>query len=216
MQTNTNYLQVTDIKSIRDDRVLFANINFELWPNQLLQIDGPNGSGKTTLLRILCGLFLQEQGEVLWKGKNIRQDRMDFQSDLIYLGHGQGIKGDFTPTENLRFVRSLYGSQRDSSLQDILSEVGLAGFEHVPSRTLSAGQRRRVSLGKLLLTSARLWILDEPFTSLDKQGQQMVEDLLNKHITNGGIVIITTHQRINISSVETRVLSLGQRVSQVS
>lgn len=198
-----------DIKSIRDDRVLFTDINFELGSRQLLQIDGPNGSGKTTLLRILCGLFLQEQGDVLWKGKNIRQIREDFQSDLVYLGHGQGIKGDLTPTENLHFARSLHKTQSDSSLQVILSKVGLSGFEHVPSRALSAGQRRRISLGRLLLSKALLWILDEPFTSLDKQGQQMVEGLLDDHITNGGMVIITTHQRININSVETRVLSLG-------
>lgn len=209
MNIDNSFLQVIDIQSIRDDRVLFTDINFELGPRQLLQIDGPNGSGKTTLLRILCGLFLQEQGEVLWKGKNIRQIREDFQSDLVYLGHGEGIKGDLTPTENLHFVRSLHETQRDFSLQDILLKVGLSGFEHVLSRALSAGQRRRISLGKLLLTEARLWILDEPFTSLDKQGQQMVEGLLDDHTTNGGMVIITTHQRININSVETRVLSLG-------
>lgn len=208
-----NKLQVIDIESIRDDRVLFSKLNFELEAGQVVQIEGANGSGKTTLLRIICGLFLPESGEVRWSGTNILKNRAEFQVELMYLGHAQGVKGDFTPLENLNFFKSVSLNSNQLPINEILQRVGLSGFEDVPSRTLSAGQRRRISLGRLLLTDAKCWILDEPFTSLDRQGQELVEELLVQHTDNGGMVLITSHQRINlqgnVQGKESRIVSLN-------
>lgn len=209
-----NSLQIVDLESIRDDRILFSELNFELEAGQVVQIEGANGSGKTTLLRIVCGLLLPENGEVRWKGANILKNRSEFQAELTYLGHAQGVKGDFTPLENLNFAKSISLNSSQLPLNEILQKVGLSGFEDVPARTLSAGQRRRITLGRLLLSDAKCWILDEPFTSLDKQGQQLVEDLLVQHLDNGGMVMITSHQRINIqrnaTGSECRIVSLNK------
>ena len=214
MSTENSSLQVVDLESIRDDRTLFSKLNFELGAGQVVQIEGANGSGKTTLLRMICGMLLPISGEVRWNGKNILKDRSGYYEEMTYLGHAQGVKGDFTPLENLNFEESLIKTSDRYTPEEILERVGLAGFEDIPSRTLSAGQRRRITLGRLLLSDAKLWILDEPFTSLDKQGQTLVEDLLLEHVDNGGMVLITSHQRINIEGSvhggESRVVNLNQ------
>lgn len=210
MSTENSSLQVVDLESIRDDRTLFSKLNFELAAGQVVQIEGANGSGKTTLLRMICGMLLPISGEVRWNGKNILKDRSEYYEEMTYLGHGQGVKGDFTPLENLNFEKSLVKTSDRYTPEEILQKVGLAGFEDIPSRTLSAGQRRRITLGRLLLTDATLWILDEPFTSLDKQGQTLVEDLLIEHADNGGMVLITSHQRVNVHDGKSRVVSLNQ------
>lgn len=198
MSTENSSLQVVDLESIRDDRTLFSKLNFELGVGQVVQIEGANGSGKTTLLRMVCGMLLPISGEVIWNGKNILKDRSEYYEEMTYLGHAQGVKGDFTPLENLNFEKSLKQTSDRYTSEEILQKVGLAGFEDIPSRTLSAGQRRRITLGKLLLSDTKLWVLDEPFTSLDKQGQTLVEELLVEHVDNGGMVLITSHQRIHI------------------
>ena len=203
-------MQVVDLESIRDDRTLFSKLNFELCTGQVVQIEGANGSGKTTLLRMICGMLLPISGEVRWNGENILKDRSEYYEEMTYLGHAHGVKGDFTPLENLNFEKSLIKTSDRYTSEEILQKVGLAGFEDIPSRTLSAGQRRRITLGRLLLTDSRLWVLDEPFTSLDKQGQTLVEDLLVEHVDNGGMVLITSHQRINIHSSESIVVSLNR------
>ena len=210
MSTENSFLQVVDLESIRDDRTLFSKLNFELGAGQVVQIQGANGSGKTTLLRMICGMLLPVSGEVRWNGKNILKDRSSYYEEMTYLGHAQGVKGDFTPLENLNFEESLVKTSDRYTPEEILERVGLAGFEDIPSRTLSAGQRRRITLGRLLLTNTKLWVLDEPFTSLDKQGQTLVEDLLVEHADNGGMVLITSHQRISVHDGESRVVNLNQ------
>ena len=210
MNTANSSLQIVDLESIRDDRTLFSELNFELGAGQVVQIQGANGSGKTTLLRMICGMLLPVSGEVRWNGKNILKDRAEYYEEMTYLGHAQGVKGDFTPLENLNFEKSLIRTSNQYTLEEILEKVGLAGFEDIPSRTLSAGQRRRITLGRLLLTDTRLWVLDEPFTSLDKQGQTLVEELLVEHADNGGMVLITSHQRINVHSGESKVVNLNK------
>jgi len=192
----THILTAKDLMCVRDDRVLFENLNFSITSGQLLQIEGHNGSGKTSLLRILCGLALPAEGEIHWNNQNIDDIRYDYHADLIYIGHAHGVKSELTPLENLKIAQSLSATPLETDLELALQKVGLRGFEDVLSRTLSAGQQRRVSLARLLISKTALWILDEPFTSLDKAGIQYVEELLENHIENGGMAILTSHHTV--------------------
>jgi len=183
---------------IRDDRVLFEGLSFNLRPGDLLQIDGANGSGKSSLLRILCGLLWPEEGEVRWSGKDIRDARQEYQADMAYLGHVCGVANELTGLENLAWFARLHSARPGSRPMDLLASVGLAGFEQTPVRRFSAGQRRRLGLARLLLSPARIWILDEPLTSLDVQGVELVRAMLMAHCGKGGLVILSTHQPILI------------------
>lgn len=187
---------------IRDDRVLFENLNFSLTSGELLQIEGHNGSGKTSLLRILCGLALPAEGEIHWNDQNIEQIRDEYHAELTYLGHAHGIKGELTPLENLKIAQTLSANPLETDLELALQKVGLRGFEDVPSRMLSAGQQRRISLARLLISKTALWILDEPFTSLDKKGIQYVEELLEHHLKEGGMAILTSHHTVQNSRLQ--------------
>jgi heme exporter protein A len=191
----------------RDDRVLFENLNFELRQGQVLQIKGSNGSGKTTLLRNLCGLNAGYEGEVCWYGKSIGECQEEFFSSLVYIGHRVGVNKVLTPLENLRWSCSLQQVVSDAELLDALAKVGLRGFEESQCFTLSAGQQQRVSLSKLFLSQAKLWVLDEPFTTLDVAGVKQLEALLKAHADNGGGVLVTTHHNLTVSDLQ--VLELG-------
>ncbi len=195
-------LSACNLSCIRDDRLLFEDLNFQLKAGDLLQIEGHNGSGKTSLLRILCGLSLAESGEVRWQGENIEENRSDYYAALSYVGHFHGVKGELTPLENLRVAQSLSAKPRAVDLDEVLATIGLRGFEDAPSRALSAGQRRRVGLARLLLNDSPVWILDEPFTSLDKAGIAMVEDLLHAHADKGGIAVLTSHHPLRSEQLQ--------------
>ena len=206
--TTKAYLTVEDLQCIRDDRVLFEALNFTLTEGQLLQIEGHNGSGKTSLLRILCGLTFPTEGVVSWQGQDIQKTRSNYWASLLYVGHTSGIKADLTPLENLRMARTLGGIPTKTSLEEALIRVGLLGFEEVPTRTLSAGQQRRVALARLLLNEAQLWILDEPFTALDKTAIAHVEGWLNEHAQRGGIAVLTSHHPVQCE--HTTFIHLGE------
>ena len=150
----------------RDDRILFEDLNFELKEGQVLQIKGSNGSGKTTLLRNICGLNAGYEGAISWYGDPIKECQEEFYSSLVYIGHRVGVNKVLTPLENLRWSSSLQQVITDDELLDALEKVGLRGYEGSQCFTLSAGQQQRVSLSKLLLSKAKLWVLDEPFTTL--------------------------------------------------
>ncbi|MCK5718416.1 MAG: cytochrome c biogenesis heme-transporting ATPase CcmA, partial [Thiomargarita sp.] len=197
MNYSAGKLAVKALQCIRDDRVLFDNLNFDLSSGKLLQIEGRNGSGKTSLLRILCGLSLATEGTVYWQEQDIQDSQSSYWSDLNYIGHSPGIKADLTPLENLTLSRALATKANPISLLDALDQVGLYGFEDVPTRTLSAGQQRRVALARLLINDTPLWILDEPFTALDKSAIKMVETWLDDHAKRGGIAILTSHHVVN-------------------
>lgn len=186
-------LSAHDLTCIRDDRVLFENLSFALEAGQVLQVEGHNGSGKTSLLRILCGLTQPVEGEVRWRGKNIEDCASEYRATLNYVGHHPGVKGDLTPLENLAMARALGAPAKPISAMEALDQIGLRGFEDVPARTLSAGQQRRVALARLLINQAQAWILDEPFTALDKAGIANVEAMLDHHAQNGGLAVITSH-----------------------
>jgi len=181
----------------RDHRVLFESLNVDVSAGEVLQIEGANGSGKTTLLRVLTGLSEATEGDVFWCGEPIRRVRDVYHREMQYLGHAAGIKQALTAQENLRWHAALKGLVRDDEIDDVLAKVGLRGYEDVPCYTLSAGQQRRVNLARLYLLSAKLWILDEPFTAIDKSGVQAIETLLSHQAQKGGAVILTTHQELH-------------------
>ena len=196
-ETLATRLKIVGLQCIRDDRILFDQLNFSVSKGQLLQIEGANGTGKTSLLRILCGLTLPTEGTVLWDDCDIESIKAQYWENLIYIGHSNGIKGDLTPLENLAMARALGSHPTEISLEDALEYVGLRGFEDGATRTLSAGQQRRVALARLLITKAQLWILDEPFTALDKKAIVHIEDLLDTHAHQGGMAVLTSHHTVN-------------------
>lgn len=191
----------------RDERVLFSDLDLELNEGQVLQVQGSNGSGKTTLMRILCGLNDSYQGAIYWYGQEIEEQAESFFASLLYIGHRVGVSKVLTPMENLRWSCSIKQKVDDEDLLKALAEVGLRGFEESPCYTLSAGQQQRVSLARLLASPARLWILDEPFTTLDRKGVAQLESLLKQHAESGGAVLVTTHHKLDIPGL--RLLSLG-------
>lgn len=202
-------LEARSLECIRGDRILFTNLSFALNAGTALQVEGPNGAGKTSLLRILCGLSLPSEGEVRWQGEDIRKTRSEFLDEVAYVGHIHGVKGDLTSLENLDIARSLGGTAQGISTVDALAMLGLGGYEDLPCRMLSAGQRRRVALARLLVVEARLWILDEPFTALDTTGIATVEVLITEHLISGGVAVLTSHQPITLGDQTTDHISLS-------
>ncbi|WP_136680246.1 cytochrome c biogenesis heme-transporting ATPase CcmA [Neptunomonas sp. XY-337] len=186
-------LAVTDLFCEREERILFDGLAFSLKQGEVMQIEGRNGSGKTTLLRILSGLSAQYEGSIEWRGESVDNVRDEFLADLLYFGHQPGVKGMLTPQENLRWYCALHPALQRSKIDEALGIVGLTGYEDVPCHSLSAGQNRRVSLARLYMNQAPLWILDEPFTAIDKKGVAAMEQLLLDHAQRGGSVILTTH-----------------------
>jgi heme exporter protein A len=205
-------LQASNLSCVRGDRRLFRGIDFTLSPGELLYVHGHNGSGKTTLLRTLCGLILQDEGEISWMGENIRALREDFSRDLLYLGHKNGIKGDLTGIENLRIASTLDGfdvSEREA--WDALERIGLDGHEDLPAKVLSQGQHRRVALARLMVNKARLWVLDEPFNALDTGAVGLLQTVIRDHLDHEGMVVLTTHQEVPLTAGHSKTLKLGWR-----
>lgn len=203
-------LEARDLACERDDRWLFQGLDLSIDPGEILRVEGPNGSGKTTLLKVLSGQLSDHEGELIWCGQPMRRMRTAFLANLLYLGHTSGVKAALTPLENLAWYQALCGdkSGEDARLA-ALEEIGLYGFEDVPSAQLSAGQQRRVALARLILTPRPLWILDEPFTAIDKQGVAALEQRLVAHTQAGGSVILTTHHELQPLG-ELRRVVLGQ------
>jgi len=187
-------LEIDALECTRDDRLLFSGLSFGVARGEVLQIEGSNGSGKTSLLRILCGLRIADEGVVSWQGKDITKEREDYYTDMVYIGHLPCIKAELTTLENicsLLDTRSL--SADHGEITACLSRVGLAAYDDVPGKALSSGQKRRVLLAFLLLSHARLWILDEPLTALDVDGVTLMESMIIEHQKAGGSVVFTTH-----------------------
>lgn len=173
---------------------MLRGVSFEAAAGELLHVAGPNGAGKTTLLRVCAGLLTPEQGAVAWRGKPIAADRDAYAAAFSYLGHSDGLKPDFTSRENLAFEVGLRRVVAAAEADATLAQVGLAGAEDQPARSLSAGQRRRLALARVMLAGTALWILDEPFTNLDAACVAMVAGIVAEHAEAGGTVMFAAHQ----------------------
>lgn len=190
-------LTTNSVSCERDDRILFEDLSLSVNQGDLIQLVGPNGAGKTTLLRLMAGLNQDFEGKVCWHGENIRRCFHDYARQRLYIGHLSAIKKVLSPLENLRWFVSSWPEVKEDALWKALEEVTLAGYEDVPCQQLSAGQQRRVALARLLVTPTPLWILDEPFTALDKAGVSWLENQLAQHVKRGGSVLITSHHALN-------------------
>ncbi|MGR9012538.1 MAG: cytochrome c biogenesis heme-transporting ATPase CcmA [Gammaproteobacteria bacterium] len=204
--TSTHSLNGEGLSCIRDDRVLFEELSFELVSGQILLLEGKNGSGKTSLLRILCGFREPDSGEIHWCGDEIKDS--PFHAQMAYVGHLDGIKKELTVFENLKMSLALSSVGR-YSIGEALAKVHLGGYDDILVQALSAGQKRRLSLARLLITENVLWILDEPFTSLDKQGIALIETLMTEHCANGGMIVLTSHHEIDLPDVDVQRIHLS-------
>lgn len=203
-------LSIRDVACTRGYRDLFANLTLALQPGDLLRVEGPNGSGKTSLLRIIAGLAQPAEGEVLWNDQAIDALDSDYRGQLLYLGHKPAIKYELTPRENLVFAGRLTGFSETSDIEAALEQLGLYGFEDILCANLSAGQKRRVALSLLLLSRAKVWILDEPYTSLDVAAVAFLEQRFQQHLEDGGMLLLTSHQPVGRIGSHMRSLVLPE------
>ena len=204
-------LSVKALECVRGERRLFANLGFELAPHSLLEVRGANGAGKTSLLRMLCGFLAPAAGGIAWNGADISSRREEYCAQIAYIGHLNSIKDDLSALENLHFSARSAGlaSGRDNA-DAALRQFGLGGFQHMACKALSQGQRRRVALARLCLSSPRpLWILDEPFAALDATALAFTQSFIESHLRQGGLVVLTAHQEVGISAQSIQRIEIG-------
>ena len=200
---------IHNLECIRQNNMLFRGLNFSIKDGDLLQINGANGSGKSSLLQICSGLIEPTAGEILWENKNINKYRYEFQSNILYLGHSNAIKAALTVEENMRIIHSLTGEKSNIDYSEILNTMGMIGMNEILVSRLSAGQKRRVGLTRLHMAKSKLWFLDEPFNALDKKGKKIIENIVINHCNDGGIVLFTTHQKMEINNYPLQNIHLG-------
>lgn len=201
------YLTVRGFGCQRGGRVLFSGLDLDLAPGDLVTLTGPNGSGKSTLMRMLAGLAPAEEGSMVFSG---REELDAMHTFLHYHGHREGLRDALTARENLAFAVTLLGGRAEDALP-ALERMGVRRLADLPVRVLSAGQRRRVALARLLAAPRPLWLLDEPLAALDVAGQTLVGELVSEHITAGGSALVATHQPMTITG---RALTLGGGASE--
>jgi len=203
-------LEAVNLGCIRGDRRLFKSLNFSIQPSELIELRGANGSGKTSLLRILCGLAGPAEGEVRWNGKNIRSLGEEYSGAVSYLAHQNGVKDELSAIENLRIACGVSGNGLSKAdAQTVLEQVGLSRQQNLPARSLSAGQKRRVALARLLRSSATLWLLDEVLTSLDDKAIKISRQFIGDHLRKGGLAIIATHQELDLAAERIQRIELS-------
>jgi heme exporter protein A len=199
MNTAADGLQVDKVHVWRGERHVLKGVSLQLHASELLHISGPNGTGKTTLLRVTTGLLRPEQGEVHWQGRPIQQCRTEYQAALAYGAHEPALKGDLTALENLHFSVGLKRKVSHAELNTALESTGVGHCADLPTRVLSAGQRRRVTMARILAMQAPLWLLDEPFANLDAEGSVLVSELLRSHVVAGGCALVVAHHDLTVN-----------------
>jgi heme exporter protein A len=199
MNIATNGLSVDKIHVWRGDRHVLQGVSTQVRPGELLHVSGPNGTGKTTLLRVVSGLLRPEQGIVTWGGQSIVSHRTDYQAALAYAAHEPALKGDLTALENLRFSVGLKRRSSAAELRGALERTGVSACADLPARVLSAGQRRRVSLARVVAMQASVWLLDEPYANLDAAGSELVSGLLQAHVAAGGLALVVAHRELTLA-----------------
>jgi heme exporter protein A len=203
-------LEVINLTCVRGTRRLFKQLNFSAREGELVELRGPNGSGKTSLLRILCGLATPAAGEVQWNGRSIRKLGEEYFASVAYLGHQNGVKDELTAIENVRVSGAVSGTPiSEAEAKEILQRVGLVQQQNLPTRVLSAGQRRRLGMTRLLTSRATLWILDEVLTSLDDSAMNLSREFILEHLKKDGIAIVATHQDLNLAAPRIQQLRLS-------
>lgn len=198
-------LRTEDLCFERDEIKVFDRVNLELNLGDILQIEGSNGSGKTTLLRLLTTAIQPTSGRILYRDRKISDCRYEYCSNIVFIGHQIALKDRLTPVENLNWMSPI--GQTQNSIYKVLDSVGLREFATAPSSNLSAGQKRRVALARLLISNAKIWFLDEPFTAIDAQGIGLIKQLIDDHVAKDGAVILSTHQSVGIKNVRRYSLS---------
>lgn len=206
---NLPSLQGIGLECHRGDNLLFGNLHFTVTSGQTLQIEGTNGSGKTSLLRILAGLSPPTEGDVRWRGVPIEHQQGSYCNEMSYLGHHLGLKGELTAHENIRVGLALKGIfPTEKRLEALFERLGILDRQDIVVRALSAGQRQRVALARVAASDTLLWILDEPFTSLDFSGVSLVQNIIEEHVEQGGLVVLTSHQAVALKG-GVRMLALA-------
>jgi len=193
-------LEARALTFYRQDEPVFGPLDFRLYEGEVALVEGDNGSGKTTLLRILAGLLHIDEGELDWRGKPWRRE--EHLGDTLFLGHHLGLKSDLSARENLAVAAGIYGMRDGLQVAGVLAEIGLSGYEDEPVRRLSAGQKKRAALARLLLLPATLWLLDEPYANLDRTGIELVNRLLTEHARRGGAALVTSHGAVSFLAGE--------------
>jgi heme exporter protein A len=203
-----NTLTADNLHLWRGEQHVLKGVTLSMAAGECLQVTGANGAGKTTLLRALCGLVPLEEGRICWRGRDVNEDPEAFHRELSYLGHENGLKGDLTAAENLRYAAQMRRRVSPEDVAAALARTGVPEVAHQLIRRLSAGQRRRVALSRLMLTGGALWIMDEPASNLDPRGQALVMELLGTHLQSGGTAVVATHQELALPAGQLRGLAL--------
>jgi heme exporter protein A len=195
-QKSDNRLKIEGLTVFRSELPLFEPVSFNMKAGEATQIKGTNGSGKTSLLRCLCGLSHRHQGLIRWNDANVDSVKDDFYAQLLYIGHALGLKPKLSVEQNLDFYQQLRFTQDQAIILQALEQLKIGAYHDELVGNLSAGQKRRVALARIISEPVSLWVLDEPMVALDVEGQAWLEQTCNQHLSDGGMIILTSHQTI--------------------
>jgi len=207
----SHILEVIDLECIKCYSTLFHSVSFALAESQALHVKGANGSGKTSLLRIVAGLSRPESGVIKWRDRNIIKDRSSYLENIVYQAHHNGIKKELTARENLLFASSIQMFSRKKDIDHAFEKLDITHISHLPCHQLSAGQRQRVTIARVVLSNAKLWILDEPDNALDKTGIRILEECIINHMEGGGMVVFSSHHAIQLGTFQPLELVLESK-----